>query len=85
MVGAEGLGDGDGGWGWVGVLGVSKIYKKWGMGVGGWGNMPKICQKWELPLWFKVAIGMDGSFVDDKHDDLPWFNDLPIQTGDDVK
>ena len=38
MVGAEGLGDGDGGWGWVGVLGVSKIYKKWGMGVGGWGN-----------------------------------------------
>ena len=51
MVGAEGLGDGDG----DGVLGAGyqKYTKKWGMGVGGWGNMPKICQKWELPLWFK--------------------------------
>ena len=41
LVGAEGLGDGDG----DGVLGVSKIYKKWGLGVGGWGNMHKLCQK----------------------------------------
>ena len=36
MVGAEGLGDGDGDG--DGMLGVSKIYKKWGMGVGGWGK-----------------------------------------------
>ena len=42
------------------------------MGVGG-EICPNYVQNWELPLWFKVAIGMDGTFVDDQHDDLPRF------------
>ena len=50
------------------------------MGVGGWGlgkyaqTMPKIGS---YPSDLRVAIGMDGSFVDDQHDDL-----LHIKNGD---
>ena len=74
-MGAEGLGDGDGGWGGDGdghgVLGVSKIYKKWGMGDGVWGKYAQSMQKiGSYPSDLRVAIGMDGSFVDDQHDDL---------------
>ena len=58
------------GWGW-GVGGIKKIQKMggWGLGVGE--ICPKYAKNGSYTSDLRVAIGMDGSFVDDKHDDLP--------------
>ena len=45
--------------------------QKWGMGDGVWGKYAQSMQKiGSYPSDLRVAIGMDGSFVDDQHDDL---------------
>jgi hypothetical protein len=59
----------------MGWWGYQKYTKNGGWGVGKYAQtMPKIGS---YPSDLRVAIGMDGSFVDDQHDDL-----LHIKNGD---